>query len=149
MIDLAERRAILRYFSVPRQGVHHLIRVIAALLALAGFCGNSCACDGDVSSWSARFLALKAVHGHFDGGPWTADVDRFGGAKHSLMQCLSSQAVETHADAAQLLRWMGQPEEMSRHPQVWTYRWRGRHDQLAFTLDHGRVLRADWLLAGE
>jgi len=126
-----------------------MIRVIAALLAMAGFCGISCACEGDASSWSARFLALKAVRGHFDGGPWMADVDRFGGAKHELMKCLSTRAVADHVDAVQLLRWMGHPDEMSVHPQVWTYHWRGTHDRLAFTLHDGRVAKADWLLALE
>jgi hypothetical protein len=126
-----------------------MIRVIAALLAVAGFCGNSGACEGDVQAWSARFLAMKAVHGHFDGGPWIADVDRFGGAKHELMQCLSAQAVAGRVDALQLLRWMGRPDETSVHPPVWIYRWRGAHDRLALTLHDGHVVRADWLLALE
>jgi hypothetical protein len=126
-----------------------MIRVIAALLAAAGFCSSSCACEGDVQAWSARFLALKTLHGHFDGGPWIAEVDRFGGAKHELMRCLSAQAVEGHVDATQLLRWMGRPDETSAHPAVWIYRWRGAHDRLAFTLRDGHVVQADWLLALE
>jgi len=132
-----------------------MIRVIAALLALLAFCGNSCACEGDVQAWSARFIVLKTWRGHFDGGPWIAEVDRFNGEKHRLMQCLSDEAVARRIDAAQLLRWRGRPDdETSGHSLVWdspawVYHWRGTHDQLAFTLQDGRVVRADWRLALE
>ena len=33
--------------------------------------------------------------------------------------------------------------------ELWLYRWRGRHDQLALALVDGRVVATGWLLAGE
>jgi hypothetical protein len=45
---------------------------------------------------------------------------------------------------------MGRPDgETPGHPSAWVYHWRGMHDQLAFTLRDGRVMRADWRLALE
>jgi hypothetical protein len=151
VIDPLKRRAILRYFSVPIQRVRHAVRVIAGLLANLAFCGISCACEGDVQQWSRDYLVLKTVHGHFDGGAWTADVDRWGGPKHLLMQCLAQAAQAQAVTKFVLLQWMGVPDEArtAGPTQTWVYHWRGRHDRLLFTLFNGKVTEAKWDLALE
>lgn len=149
-----------------------MIRVIPAVLALALICGNSCACEGGVEDWSRGYLALKAVRGHFDGGDWTASVDRWDGDKHRAMRCLAGHAVDTAAAADQVLRWMGQPDEVLRCPsaecaalkvewtgarsepaksswQLWIYHWRGPHDRLALAIADDRVARSGWAYVRE
>jgi hypothetical protein len=151
VIDPAKRRAILRYFSVPRQRVRHGIRVIALVLANLIFCGISCACEGDVQQWSRDYLVLKTVRGHFDGGAWTPDVDRFGGPKHEMMQCLAQAARSQAVTKFVLLQWMGVPDEarVAGPTQYLVYHWRGRHDRLVFTLFNGKVSETKWDLALE
>ena len=119
------------------------------------------------------FRALRRVRGHFDGGRWNDDVDRWQGRKHVAMQGLAEQMLRAHAPATQLRQAMGEPDERLQPGQaaharaveqaqwltssdseapikrntatLWLYRWRGRHDQLAFALEHERVIAAGWL----
>ncbi len=138
--------------------------VISCLLAGAAFCSNASACEGRVDDCSRSFLSLRAVRGHFDGGPWAASVDRWGGERHQAMQCLAKQATASAAAAAQLTQWMGQPNERLRCPsndcsvfseaagdgsEVWVYHWRGTHDRLGFVITGGRVSAAIWAHVGE
>jgi hypothetical protein len=138
--------------------------VIFVVLATAAFCGSAGACEGSVDDWSRSLSALRSVRGHFDGGAWTASVDQWNGAKHRTMQCLARHAVAQAATPAQLLEWMGPPDERVRCPseacsafapalqgpaEAWLYRWRANHDRLGFALVNGRVGRAQWFYAGE
>lgn len=138
--------------------------VIFWLLAATTFCSSASECPGRVDDWSKSFLSLRAVRGHFDGGPWTPSVDRWGGARHQAMQCLAQQASADAAAAVQLAQWMGPPDERLRCPsvdcavfsatagdtsEVWVYRWRGAHDRLGFVITDGRVGAASWYHAGE
>lgn len=138
--------------------------VISVVLAAAAFCGNAGACEGKVEDWSRSFLAMRSVRGHFDGGAWTASVDQWNGAKHQAMQCLAQHAAAQAATTAQLLQWMGSPDERVRCPsqpcdafvpaprgaaEVWLYRWRANHDRLGFAVINGRVSRAQWFYVGE
>ncbi len=139
-------------------------RVIFWLLAGAAFCSSASACEGRVDDWSKSFLSLRAVRGHFDGGPWTASVDRWGGERHQAMLCLATQASAQAVATTQLLRWMGPPDERLRCPsadcqpfaadaaaagELWVYHWRGQHDRLAFVITRRRVSVATWAHAGE
>ncbi len=80
------------------------------------------------------------------------------------MQCLANHASAQAATAAQLLLWMGEPDERLRCPspeckaytaanggaaEVWVYRWRGKHDQLGFAISAQRVGASAWLYVGE
>ena len=138
--------------------------VIFWLLAAAAFCSSASACPSRVEDCSRSFLSLRAVRGHFDGGPWTASVDRWGGERHQAMLCLAQQATTEAAAATQLTRWMGPPDERLRCPsiecavfsatagetsEVWVYHWRGAHDRLGFVITAGRVSDAAWYHAGE
>ncbi|MBC7996173.1 MAG: hypothetical protein H7Z15_23370 [Rhizobacter sp.] len=117
-----------------------------------------------MDDWSKSFLSLRTVRGHFDGGPWTASVDRWGGERHQAMQCLAQHASSEAATAAQIAKWMGPPEQRLRCPsvectafsatagntsEVWVYHWRGAHDRLGFVMTAGRVRAASWAYVGE
>jgi len=138
--------------------------VISWLLAASTFCSSALACVGQVEDWSRSYLALRSVRGHFDGGAWTASVDRWGGERHRAMLCLATHVSAEAAATAQLLRWMGPPHERLRCPstgcqafaadaalagELWVYHWRGQHDRLGFVITRGRVSAATWAHAGE
>jgi hypothetical protein len=117
---------------------------------------------------AAQWQALRSQRGHFDGAAWNADVDRWQGRKHVLMQALATQAMSeqasrelltqrmgtpdaiwragdaAHASATQQARWQGAPQG-----ELMVYHWRGQHDQLLFAIDKGRVVATGWLMALE
>jgi hypothetical protein len=117
------------------------------------------------------FHALRNVRGHFDGGAWNNDVDRWQGRKHQVMQALAQQMLRERASAAQLRQAMGEPDALLTAGQpahtraieqaqwqgvaggkataLWLYRWRGTHDQLVLALEHDRVAAAGWLYQWE
>lgn len=123
------------------------------------------------------FRALRAVPGHFNGGVWNDDVDRWQGRKHVAMQRMAEQALRTRATAAQLQRSMGVPDAglqpgnaaharaietaqwlatadgaprpTGNTAKLWLYRWRGQRDQLVLALEHDRVVAAGWLYEWE
>lgn len=165
---------ILGDFSLSGEGSYKMNKVIFWVLAMASACGNSRACEGDAAQWAREFAALRTVHGHFDGGNWTADVDRWQGRKHRLMQCLAAglsaagtpvervQALMAEPDARvacpsaacdELARLMEAPADgapaVANGIQLWVYQWRGRHDRLVFSVDGGRVTHVGWAYALE
>lgn len=118
-----------------------------------------------------RWRVLRARRGHFEGGRWRDEVDRWDGEKHRTMKALAACALAGRADADQLRRSLGPPDETlepsnaSRGPlqpgitwidpnaptggSWWVYRWRGRHDLLLLAFDSGRVANTGWWAAGE
>ena len=117
---------------------------------------------------AAQWQTLRAQRGHFDGAVWNADVDRWQGRKHVLMQALAAQALDERLTRETLLQRMGvpdalwragQPEHASAAEQAqWrgtasgellVYHWRGQHDRLLFAVDQGRVVATGWLMVQE
>lgn len=118
-----------------------------------------------------RFAELRKIEGHFDGGPWRAEVDKADGEKHRLMKRLAGCARAARADAAGVRRLLGEPEARLepgaqayastvratrwQPPRakvkgtLWVYRWRGVHDFLLVAFDRGRVSATGWWEAGE
>lgn len=124
----------------------------------------------------AEWQRLRALRGHFSGGPWRDDVDRYGGAKHQVMRLLSEQLVAENASEATVLNRLGPPDmrwgpttprrQQAEHPptepcaanradalsaanQWWVYRWRGQHDMLVLAMVNHQALACAWLHDGE
>ena len=144
-------------------------------LAAAAWCGGCALIARHADAHAAEsdaartYRTLRAVRGHFDGGRWSDDVDRWQGRKHVAMQTLADQMLRANAPAGQLRKSMGEPDAALEPGQpaharaleqaqwlnaapapvntttLWLYRWRGQHDQLVFALTHGRVVAAGWL----
>jgi hypothetical protein len=123
------------------------------------------------------FRSLRAVRGHFEGGRWNDEVDRWQGRKHVAMQRIAEQVLHDHASVQQLRRLLGEPDgvlaprtaaharavEAGRwlaapggaatpagpDAELWLYRWRGTHDQMVLAVESGRVAGAGWLYEGE
>jgi len=165
---------ILGDFSLSGDGSNKMNRVIYWVLAIAACCGNSRACEGNAAQWAKEFAALRAVRGHFEGGVWNADVDRWQGRKHRVMQCLAADLSTAGTPVERVRERMGEPdarvgcpsaecEEVARlmetrdggarsvpsAGQLWVYRWRGAHDRLVFSVMDGKVSDVGWALALE
>ncbi|KNZ30654.1 MAG: hypothetical protein AD742_21560 [Methylibium sp. NZG] len=106
-------------FSVRRRKAALALGVVAAM-TLATTAGGALAqqttslADGD----DARtYRSLRAVRGHFDGGPWFDDVDRWQGRKHLAMQSLAGRLHRERTTAAAVRDAMGAPDAVLRHGQ--------------------------------
>jgi len=124
-------------------------KVIFWVLAIAAACGNSRACEGDAAQWAREYAALRQVRGHFDGGPWMAEVDRWQGRKHQVMQCLAVEFSTPGVTAERLLQRMGEPDSRKscsggKGCEEWAYHWRGMHDRWVVTVGAGRVVGVRW-----
>jgi hypothetical protein len=117
---------------------------------------------------AAQWQALRPLRGHFDGAAWNADVDRWQGRKHVLMQALAAQALDERLARDVLTQRMGAPDALWRAGQpehesatqqaqwrgapsgeLLVYDWRGQHDRLLFAVDQGRVVATGWLMVQE
>jgi hypothetical protein len=118
---------------------------------------------------AAQWQALRPLRGHFDGAAWNADVDRWQGRKHVLMQTLAAQALDERLVRDALVRRMGAPDAVWRAGQsahamaleqaqwrggspgaeLLVYHWRGQHDRLLFALHDGHVVATGWLMVQE
>jgi hypothetical protein len=115
-----------------------------------------------------QWQAMRARPGHFAGGEWDDQVDKWQGAKHQLMQQLFDLAWGDRYDVAQLRALLGAPDrvwtpaadeyanwlrmtEWHGQPagELWAYEWRGQHDQLLFAVEGEQVRAAGWLLMYE
>jgi hypothetical protein len=165
---------ILGDFSLFCEGSNKMNKVIYWVLAMAACCGNSRACDGNDAQWAKEFAALRTVRGHFDGGNWAADVDRWQGRKHQLMQCLAAGLSAAGTPVERVRERMGEPDARVECPsaacegvvrlmeapaeakpmvatarQLWVYQWRGNHDRLVFSVLGDRVTEVSWAYALE
>jgi hypothetical protein len=142
-------------------------RVLTAAVVFA-LSNVGCAQAQPGADLAAQWQALRSQRGHFDGAAWNADVDRWQGRKHLLMQALAAQAMSeqvsrelltqrmgapdalwrdgdaAHASAIEQARWQGTPRG-----ELWVYRWRGEHDRLLFAIGEGRVVATGWLMVQE
>ena len=118
---------------------------------------------------AAQWQTLRPLRGHFDGAAWNADVDRWQGRKHVLMQTLAAQALDERLSRDALTQRMGAPEAVWRAGQpapafaleqahwrggspegeLLVYHWRGQHDRLLLALHNGQVVATGWLMVQE
>ena len=105
------------------------------------------------------------MRGHFAGGAWNDDVDGAGGRKGVLLNQLLTRLRTTSRD--EVVAALGDADATAHDgDELWVlaapvvqetagltmlvYEWRGRHDFVFFVVDDaGRVVTADWWMAGE
>lgn len=151
-----------------------VVATMIAILASAGLVADAAekspakpaATAGDVETTAARYRELRALRGHFDGGTWRAELDRWQGDKHRVMVRLGESLGREGVKAKEVRRLMGKPDRIARDDlpgweetraqlpelktrELWIYHWRGEHDYLAFAVDGAKVAAAQWYLAGE
>lgn len=161
-----------------RRHVNQFLGVLAvAPMALQATAAG--AADKTLPQLGVEWRRLRALKGHFDGAPWSDEVDRWGGAKHQTLTRIAQLLASRRAAQADVEATLGRPDAVVRQgapdhdrmlaamsrpgtpegscPQVdraeaadfWLYRWRGQHDQLALVLRQHRVVGCGWLLDWE
>lgn len=63
------------------------------------------------SELPAAWAAVRPLTGHFDGAPWRAEIDRWQGYKHVLMQRLAQALLARRATGADIEAAFGAPDE--------------------------------------
>ena len=161
--------------------MHYKLGAILLLLALVGCAGRASApgdsletegCNLSMESEdiAAEFRSLRTIKGHFEGGPWTADVDKWMGRKHQIMIQLGSRLGAGDCRKAQAIQLLGPPDLtaqkgdapfdlVNRLPEfekpatgpyeLLIYYWRGTHDFLYFTSQGETILNSGWWYAGD
>jgi len=132
--------------------------------------GQGCDLSAASQELAAEFVRLRAVEGHFQGGPWIAEVDDWMGHKHQVMIDLGTRLARTGCGQVQVTDLLGSPdqiagpgdpvfEQVSGHAEfekppdeayeLLIYYWRGAHDFLYFTSVGGAIVGAGWWYALE
>lgn len=119
---------------------------------------------------AAEFRELRKIKGHFNGGGWNDDVDKWMGRKHRLMIELGNRLANNKSPENDVLKLLGQPDQIARKgdelfkrltegpgacpsagetDELPVYYWRGTHDLLFFCSVNGRIVHSGWWYAGE
>ncbi len=117
-----------------------------------------------------EFQRLCKIKGHFSGGDWNDDVDKWMGKKHQLMLFLQDLLVVNKAPKKEVIRIMGNPNQNLEKTDLKTpvfsdkllqkirakswdeiiiYNWRGHHDFLYFVFTDNVIIDSDWWFARE
>ena len=162
--------------------MHAKVMVFLMLLLLVACAGQTasphgavesakdfCPTDDPIEDVAAEFRSLRSVQGHFGGGAWNDDVDKWMGRKHQLMIQLGTQLGSGAYGKAKVVRLLGSPdltagpgddmfdlidtlpefEAPSTAYEFLIYAWRGTHDFLYFTSQGETILNSGWWYAGE
>jgi len=151
---------------------------ILILILLAGCAGRAGVPDAPaptatpdpIQDQAAEFRRLRAVAGHFQGGDWNDDVDRWMGRKHALMVELGERLGAGTYSRAQAVDLLGEPDAIAQEGDTLydqirnrgefveppgsgyvflVYHWRGEHDFLYLIARKEAILGAGWWYAGE
>jgi hypothetical protein len=107
--------------------------------------------DMTVEELAEDYRALRRKKGHFGGGDWDDDLDRWGGRMHSVMTRLEKALGTPGHSESDVRRLMGEPDSIRREKgrTCLVYLWRGWHDYLFFECRDGKVKRSGWYFAWE
>jgi hypothetical protein len=163
--------------------VHRTLLMLIVLLLLAGCAVGDSApgnpietveCDDlvtdPIEDVAAEFRTLRETRGHFQGGTWNDDVDKWMGRKHQLMIQLDSRLGRGEYSKAQVIQLLAPPDLIAREGddlfdlvnslpdfekpatgscELLIYYWRGTHDFLYFTSQDETIINSGWWYAGE
>ena len=148
------------------------------LILLAGCAGRAgmpgtpapAATEDAIVAKATEFRQLRAIQGHFDGGAWNDDVDRWMGRKHALMIELGDRLGAGAYTRTQAVDLLGAPDAIAREGdalyeqirnrgefkgptgggyEFLVYHWRGEHDFMYLIVREEAILGAGWWYAGE
>jgi hypothetical protein len=123
-----------------------------------------------IQGMADAFRRLRAVVGHFNGGDWNDDVDRWMGKKHALMIELGERLGTGAYSRSQVVDLLGKPDAIARQGDALydrirdrgefagpsgeveaflVYHWRGEHDFMYLIVREEAILGAGWWYAGE
>jgi hypothetical protein len=151
---------------------------ILLLILVAGCAGRASlpappspvATPDPIQDQAAEFRDLRATPGHFQGGDWNNEVDRWMGRKHALMIELGERMDTGTYSRAQAVDLLGAPDAVARkgdplYDQIrdraefkgpsgseyafLIYHWRGEHDVLYLVARDQAILSSGWWYAGD
>jgi len=117
-----------------------------------------------------EFKKTRAIKGHFDGGAWNDEADKWMGRKHRLMIELGLRLAGGRYEKSDIIRLLDPPDRIAGKGdylfeqivsekqydlstpysyEFLVYYWRGRHDFLFFTCQDGVITNSGWWYAGE
>jgi hypothetical protein len=164
-------------FSLEKTAFFFLATAIILYIAL-GVTGNDPVetpkdtnfTDVPIEKLAAEFTEIRKIKGHFDGGKWNAEVDRWQGRKHRLMMELEIRLAKGKYQKSDIIRLLQPPDQIARSGDVlfkWIteqpgnntitsapveyllYYWRGTHDFLYFTCIDDAIVHSGWWYAWE
>ncbi|MFB2967631.1 hypothetical protein ACE1CD_01535 [Aerosakkonema sp. BLCC-F183] len=125
---------------------------------------NTC----NLEELSVEYRNLRTIPGHFGGGSWSDDADRWNGRKQQVMNLLGDCLGTGRYSKSEIIQWMGNPDRIavkgdyyfaaiehdrrnkpSGDYQYLIYFWRGGHDFLYFTFRGETIIDSGWWMAGE
>ena len=152
----------------------YTIMAVALFFAGVGVCGDTVEEDPFTKipfpELVTAFRELRTIKGHFDGGPWRNEVDRWMGRKHKVMIALRQRIEARGFGRQQLVEQLGAPDRILdendpmfhtcardfNHSQknhgpveILVYHWRGGHDFLYFVTVDEMLVDSGWWHAGE
>ena len=119
---------------------------------------------------AAAFRKIRKINGHFHGGEWNDDVDKWMGRKHQLMIELGVRLANNKYSKNDVFKLLGQPDQTVRKgdelfkrltgrpgagspaaeaDELLVYYWRGTHDLLFFNSVNEWIVYSGWWYAGE
>jgi hypothetical protein len=151
---------------------------ILILILLAGCAGSTGVPDtptppatpDPIQDQAAEFRRLRKIEGHFDGGTWNDDVDRWMGQKHALMIELGERLGTGAYNRTQAVDLLGAPDAIAREGdplyrqirdraefeppadggyELLVYHWRGEHDLMYLIVREDAILGTGWWYAQE
>jgi hypothetical protein len=151
------------------------ILILILLTGCAGHTGvpdtpSPTATPDPIQDQAAQFKRLRAIEGHFQGGTWNDDVDRWMGRKHTLMIELGERLGTGTYSRAQAIDLLGASDAIAREGdalydriqdraefkgppggeyEFLVYHWRGEHDWLYLIVREEAILGAGWWYAGD
>lgn len=123
-----------------------------------------------IENLAAEFKTLRTQKGHFEGGLWNDDVDKWMGRKHQIMIELGSHLGTGEYSTDQVIDLLAPPDLIAREGddffelvssmsefekpaagsyELLIYYWRGTHDVLYFTAQGERIINSGWWYAGD
>jgi len=100
---------------------------------------------------SEEYRVLRNRKGHYNGGVWDDDLDRWGGRMHSVMVQLGQNLGTPGRGESDITGLMGEPDSIRtvKGDTHLIYLWRGWHDYLYFVCRNGKVKESLWYFAYE
>jgi hypothetical protein len=98
-----------------------------------------------------EYRILRNRKGHYNGGVWDDDLDRWGGRMHSVMVQLGQNLGTPGRGESDIKGLMGEPDSRRtvKGGTHLIYLWRGWHDYLYFVCRNGKVKESRWYFAYE
>ena len=121
-----------------------------------------------IEALAVEYRNLRTIPGHFGGGTWNEDVDKWNGRKQQIMNQLGDCLGTGKYSKSEIIQLMGKPDRIStkgdnffpliehtrqNKPQgdyeYLVYFWRGGHDFLYFTYQEETIIDSGWWMAWE